>query len=254
MQSSIDLNSDLGEDAGSDAAIMPLITSANIACGGHAGDERTMRETVALAIRYGVAVGAHPGYPDRANFGRLAMAMAMEQYALVHEIVQQIHALRATSPELTITHVKAHGALYNQAERDTNIADAIASAVRDATSRWPRPPLLFAPPGSAMIERALAAGLPVAREGFVDRAYEPDGRLRSRKLPNSLHTDPKVAADQALSFVRDGGVRASDGSFLQLEVDTLCLHGDTPGAVAIAAAVREALADAGISVRAPQWP
>jgi UPF0271 protein len=242
----IDLNSDLGEGAGTDAQLMPLITSANIACGAHAGDESTMRETVALARRYGVAVGAHPGYPDRQNFGRVPVAMTHDE--LSEEVARQIRALRRAEPDLKISHVKAHGALYNEAWRDQSIAKAIVAGVQKV---FPPPTdvALFAAPKSVMVDIALHAGLRVVREGFVDRAYEPDATLRSRKLAGALHTDPQVAAKQALSFVRDGGVRAHDGSFLELIVDTLCLHGDTPGAPAIAAAVREALAAAGVKVR-----
>jgi len=246
---SIDLNSDLGEGAGHDAEIMPLVTSANIACGGHAGDERSMRETVELALRHGVAIGAHPGYPDRANFGRLALEM--DALALIESVSEQVRALAdvAAQAHARIAHVKAHGAMYNQAERDPAIAATIARGIYDDGRGASL--IVFAPPGSAMLERALAMDLRVAREGFVDRAYEADGTLRSRRLPGALHTDPRVAAAQAVSLARDGGVRAFDGSFLRLEVDTLCLHGDTPGAPAIAAEVREALAREGIEVRAP---
>ena len=247
MLASIDLNSDLGEGAGTDAQLMPLISSANIACGGHAGDELTMRETVALARRYGVAVGAHPGYPDRENFGRIPVVMTHDE--LSEEVARQIRALRRIDPDLKISHVKAHGALYNEAWRDKAIARAIVVGVTKVFVA-PTDVALFAPPKSALAEAALHAGLRVVREGFADRAYEKDGTLRSRKLAGALHTEPRVAAKQALSFVCEGGVRAHDGSFLRLAVDTLCLHGDTPGAPAIAAAVREALTGAGITVRA----
>lgn len=245
----IDLNSDLGEGAGHDAEIMRFVTSANVACGAHAGDERTMRETVEMALKNGVSIGAHPGYPDRANFGRLPVTM--DALALIEEVAAQVRALReiAAAAGTRLAHVKAHGAMYNQAERDPAIASAIASGIFDDARGASL--LVFAPPGSAMLERALAMDLRVAREGFVDRAYEPDGTLRSRRLDGAVHTDPKKAAAQAVSFVRDGGVRAFDGSFLRLEVDTLCLHGDTPGAPAIAAAVREAFAREGIEVCAP---
>jgi len=243
----IDLNSDLGEGAGTDAQLMPLITSANVACGAHAGDESTMRETVALARRYGVAIGAHPGYPDRENFGRDPMPMSPDD--LSAEVARQIRALRAVDRDLKISHVKAHGALYNQAWRDKGIARAIVAGVKEV---FPAPTdvALFAAPKSVLADIALDAGLRVVREGFADRAYEPDGTLRSRKLAGALHTDPQAAAKQALSFVRDGGVRAHDGSFVAMTVDTLCLHGDTPGAPAIAAAVRAALVAAGVEVRA----
>jgi UPF0271 protein len=245
----IDLNSDLGEGAGHDAEIMRRVSSANIACGGHAGDEGSMRETIGLAMRHGVSIGAHPGYPDRANFGRVPMPM--DALALIEEVSAQVRALAEIAAELgaRVRHVKAHGAMYNQAERDGAIASAIATGIYDDARGAGL--VVFAPPGSAMLERALAMDLRVAREGFVDRAYEADGTLRSRMLPGALHTDPAVAAAQAVSFVRDGGVRAHDGSFLRLAVDTLCLHGDTPGAPAIAEAVRDALAREGIEVRPP---
>jgi len=243
----IDLNSDLGEGAGHDAEIMPLITSANIACGGHAGDERTMRETIALALLRRVAIGAHPGYPDRANFGRLPMNM--DPLALIEEVAGQIRALAevADAAGVKVTHVKAHGAMYNQADNDAGIAKSIATGIFDDARGADL--LVFAAPRSKMLEAARAMELRVAREGFIDRAYEPDGTLRSRTLPGAVHTDPQVAAAQALSFIKDGGVRAHDGTFLKLEVDTLCFHGDTPGAPKIAAAVRESLAREGVTVR-----
>jgi UPF0271 protein len=245
----IDINSDLGEGAGHDAELMRFISSANIACGGHAGDETTMRETVALATKNGVSIGAHPGYPDKANFGR--DAMKMESLALIEEIASQIRALAdiATSLGASIHHVKAHGALYNQAAHDKGIAHAIANGIYDDARGASY--LVFAMPGSALLDAARAMELRVAREGFIDRAYEADGTLRSRKLDGALHTDPKIAAAQAVSMLRDGGVRAHDGAFVRMEVDTLCFHGDTPGCVEIAAAVRDALKREGIEVRPP---
>jgi UPF0271 protein len=241
---SIDLNSDLGEGAGTEAAIMPSITSANIACGAHAGDETTMREAVRLARELGVSVGAHPGYRDPANFGRKRLDVAYGE--LVRDLRVQIELLGeiAASEGAKLAHVKAHGALYNRGERDDEVARAIAEAVRASAPDA----LLFAAPGSAMERAGQAAGLRVAREGFLDRAYEPDGTLRSRALPNAMVTDPAAAAAQALSFVRDGGVRAQNGSFLRLAVDTLCIHGDSPGAPAIASAARAALEGSGIQV------
>ena len=248
MQRVIDLNSDVGEGAGHDAEVMPFITSANIACGAHAGDERTMRETIALALRHGVAIGAHPGYRDPANFGRLPMTL--DPLALIEEVAGQIRMLReiATATGASLRHVKAHGAMYNQAERDEAIARTVATGIFDDARNGDL--VVFAPPGSAMLAAAEAMDLRVAREGFVDRAYEPDGTLRSRRLSGAVHTDPAAAAAQAVSIALDGRVRAFDGSLIPLEVDTLCLHGDTPGAPAIAAAVRQALERAGVSVRA----
>jgi UPF0271 protein len=179
----------------------------------------------------------------------------MEPLALIEEVSGQVRALVeiVNAAGGTLRHVKAHGAMYNQAERDAAIARSIATGIFDDGRGASL--LVFAPPGSAMLAAANGMDLKVAREGFIDRAYEPDGTLRSRKLPDSLHTDPKVAVAQALSFVRDGGVRASDGTFLPLEVDTLCIHGDTPGAPAIAEAVRAAFARESIQVRPAfrQW-
>lgn len=240
----IDLNSDLGEGAGTEAAIMPLITSANIACAAHAGDERSMHDAVALAERHGVAVGAHPGYRDRANFGRHALIIPADE--LVADLVSQITALVrvARSAGVPVAHVKAHGALYNSAQRDPPVAAAIVRAME----RHGGALTLFVFPGSAVERLARAAGVPVAREGFIDRVYEPDGSLRSRALADALITDPERAAAQAVSFMIEGGVRAHDGSFLEQSVDTLCVHGDTPGAPAILRAARSALASAGVRV------
>lgn len=232
----IDLNSDLGEGAGADEEIMPSITSANIACGAHAGDLETMRTTVDLALRHGVAVGAHPGYRDPGNFGRVALEMP--RAALFADLVAQIETLQGVADEAgaRVVHVKAHGALYNKGERDPEVAAVIADAVRTVGSDL----VLFASPGSAMEAAARAVGLRVAREGFADRAYEPDGTLRSRRLPGAVHTEPAVAAEQAAALA-GGGVRATDGSLLRMEVDTICVHGDTPNAAAIVRAVRRAL-------------
>lgn len=240
----VDLNSDLGEGVGTDAAMMPLITSANIACGAHAGDLRTMRETVALAKAAGVAVGAHPGYRDPANFGRTALDIPVDE--LVADLVEQIRALTAIAASLgvPVTHVKGHGALYNTAQHDESVAAAIVNAVRQSAPGL----VLFVFPGSALERAGRAAGLRVAREGFIDRVYEADGSLRSRALPASLITDPGKAAAQAVSFMTAGGVRAGDGSFLEQAVDTLCVHGDTPGAPAILRSARAALVAAGVQV------
>ncbi len=249
MGRSIDINSDLGEGAGHDPELMRFVSSANIACGGHAGDDGTMRETVALAKKHGVSVGAHPGYPDRANFGR--EPLKMEPLALTQEVAAQIRALVdiASAAGVKVRHVKAHGALYNQADRDVGIARSIASGIYDDARGAGL--LVFAAPRSALLDAAKAMDLRVAREGFIDRAYEPDGTLRSRKLPGAVHSDPSVAAAQAVGFIRDGGVRAHDGSFIKFEVETLCFHGDTPGITTIAAAVRDALKREGVEVRPP---
>jgi UPF0271 protein len=244
---SIDFNSDLGEGAGTDMAIMPLITSANIACGGHAGNENTMRATIELALRHGVAIGAHPGYPDRERFGRVAMEIPARE--LIETVRQQIESLVAIVTRMggRVTHVKAHGALYNQGEKDATVARNIIFGVQAAPGGHDL--VIFAPPGSAMADEASGMGMKVAREGFVDRAYEPDGTLQSRLIAGSVLTDPADAAGQALSFVKDGGVTAVDGTLLKLAVDTLCVHGDTPGAPEIAQAVRDAFAKAKVKVK-----
>ena len=240
----VDLNSDLGEGAGTEREIMPYITSANIACGAHAGDERTMRDTVKLAIASKVAAGAHPGYRDPANFGRTALDIPAD--ALIADLVAQIETLRAIarSEGTDLAHVKAHGALYNTAQHDESVAGSIVSAVKRSAPEC----VLYVFPGSAVERRALTAGIRVAREGFIDRAYEPDGTLRSRTRAGALITDPQRAAAQAVSFMEEGGVTAHDGTFLDLEVDTLCVHGDTPGASAILRAARAALVSAGIGI------
>jgi len=241
----VDLNSDLGEGAGTEKEIMPFITSANIACGAHAGDEQTMRETVRLAVAHKVAAGAHPGYRDRANFGRAPLGISADE--LIADLVLQIETLRtiARSENTDLVHVKAHGALYNTAQRDESVAASIVAAMRRVAPDL----ILYVFPGSAVERLARAAGLRVAREGFIDRAYERDGTLRSRTRPDALITDPQLAAAQAVSFMEDGGVTAPDGTFLELEVDTLCVHGDTPGASAILRAARSALVSAGIGIR-----
>jgi len=245
---SIDLNSDLGEGAGTEAALMPLISSVNIACGAHAGDPVTMRATLDLALARGVRVGAHPGYRDPESFGRRPLDLPAA--VLAADLKEQIVTLQAMAEEAgsRLTHVKAHGALYNQGERDEPIADLIARTV----AAIDRTLAVVATPGSAMARAAGRAGVRLIREGFIDRAYEPDGTLRSRSLPGAMVLDPARAAVQALGFVREGGVRATDGSFLALAVDSLCIHGDSPGAVEIAQAVRAAFVAAGIAIRAPE--
>lgn len=229
----IDLNSDLGEGMATDAEVMASVSSANVACGGHAGDRESMTKTIALARERGIAVGAHPSYPDRENFGRVALDLPADVLRLA--ILAQLRALAevADAEDVAIRYVKAHGALYNRGERDPRIADILASAVAEHDARL----VLLCPPGSAMAERARAHGLRVAREGFCDRAYEPDGTLRPRSKPGALLTDPADAAAQALALAR------------RAEFESLCVHGDTVGAPAIARRVRETLEDAGFEIR-----
>jgi 5-oxoprolinase (ATP-hydrolysing) subunit A len=245
----IDLNSDLGESfgpwpMGQDAALMDSISSANIACGFHAGDPGSMRATIALARRKGVAVGAHPGFQDLVGFGRREIkASAAEVEDLV---LYQISALAgmAAAQGVTLQHVKAHGALYNMACRDRALADAVARAV----AAFDRSLILFGLPDSELLRAGQAAGLRVAAEVFADRAYEPDGSLTSRSKPGSVIQDTPVVVGRAISMVRDKHVVAVDGSMIRLQADTICLHGDTPGAADHARAVRQGLEAAGIRV------
>ena len=240
----IDLNSDVGESfgrytLGRDADLMPYITSANVACGLHASDPLVMEHTVRLAREHGVGIGAHPGYPDLQGFGRRAMQLAPEEIEAF--VLYQVGALAAFAD---LTHVKPHGALYNQAAQDPYLAQAIARAVARFNPRL----ILVGLANSFLIQAGLEAGLPVAREAFVDRAYESDGSLRSRKLPGAVLHDPAQAAAQAVRIAQEGTVVAHSGETLAVQAQTLCLHGDTPTALDIAQAVRQALGDAGVQV------
>ncbi len=237
----VDLNCDLGEGAGHDAELMPLITSANIACGAHAGDEATMRETVALAQKNGVALGAHPGFADRANFGRRELPVTPDE---VHELVlNQVRRLQKIGP---VRHVKPHGALYNMAARDLALARAVVDAIYEADPRL----ILFGLAGSHLIAVAEACGLPVVSEVFADRTYQEDGSLTPRSQPNALITDENAAVAQVLRMVREGRVRATDGSDVAIKADTVCLHGDGAHPVEFARRLRQALTAAGIEIKA----
>jgi len=239
----IDLNCDLGEGAGHDEEILPLVTSASIACGAHAGDADTMRATAALARACGVAVGAHPGYADRANFGRIELALPPRE---IGELVRtQIAALQAAAPG-PLRHVKPHGALYNLAARDRAVADAIAAAVRAADASL----VLFGLAGGELVRAGRAHGLRVAAEVFADRTYRPDGSLTPRAQPGATIEDEAAAVAQVLRMVREGVVRATDGSDVPVAADTVCLHGDGPHAVAFARCLRRELAAACIDVAA----
>lgn len=248
----IDLNADLGEgygawSMGDDDALLAVVTSANVACGGHAGDGVTMRRTVAAAVARGVSIGAHPGHADREGFGRRAIAITPDEaYALV---LAQVGALSGftRAAQVPLAHVKPHGALYSQAATEPGLAAAIAAAVRDFDATL----ALVGPPGSAIESAGLAAGLRVWREGFVDRTYQADGTLTPRSRPEALHHDPAAAVRQAVMLATEGVVIATDGAPVAHAVDTLCVHGDAPGAVALARAVRGALGAAGVVVAAP---
>jgi len=245
----LDLNADVGESfgeykLGQDGLLMPSITSASIACGFHAGDPGVMRETISLAQQHGVAVGAHPSFPDLVGFGRREMRATPRE--VEDFVVYQIGALAAVAAAagMRLQHVKAHGALYNMAVRDATLADAIARA----TASVDRSLILFGLPGSELIAAGTRAGLRTAREGFADRAYRPDGTLVRRSDPGAVIEDQESVVKRAISMARDRAVNAIDGSRVALEVETICVHGDTPGAAVLASRIRKALIDAGVSV------
>ena len=246
----IDLNSDLGEGfgpfrVGADEALFPLISSANVACGFHGGDPAMMELTVIRARDHGVAVGAHPGFPDRAGFGRRAMAATAAEIRT--DVLYQLGALagicRAAGVE--IQHVKAHGALYNMAVGNLGVATAIAEAVRGFDSKL----RFFAIPGSALHDAGETAGLTVVREAFADRAYLADGSLVPRSQPGAVIENPELAAERMIQLVTHGTIETVDGDTLTLETDTICIHSDTPGAVELAGAIALRFSEAGIAIR-----
>ena len=243
----IDLNCDMGElpeaiADGTQEDLMPSFTSINVACGGHAGDAQTMQTTIKQALRWKLAIGAHPGYPDRANFGRLELKLSPE--AVTEFVYQQTRALGEVAARCgaQLAHVKPHGALYNQAVHNRELAGAIAAGV----ARWTRNIVLVGLAGSRMLDVFRDAGFKAAAEAFADRRYEPNGTLRSRKYDDALIRDPAEAARQALTIVHHGKVVARDGSEVALHADTLCIHSDTPGSPQIAAQVAKNLREAGV--------
>jgi 5-oxoprolinase (ATP-hydrolysing) subunit A len=246
-----DLNCDMGESfgaytIGADEAVMPSITSANVACGYHGGDPGVMRRTIRLARDAGVAVGAHPGFPDLQGFGRRDMRVSRRDAEDL--VLYQIGALAAIarSEGVRLSHVKPHGALYNMAVRDRSLADAIARAV----AAFDPSLILFALPNSELARAGEAAGLKVAFEGFADRAYEPDGSLTPRSRVGAVIHDLDVVVQRAVRLIVNGDVITSDGSTLAMHVDTICVHGDTPGAQTLARAIRTGLERAGVTVMA----
>jgi UPF0271 protein len=251
MRKTIDLNCDMGESfgpwrMGDDEAILANVTSASIACGFHAGDAATMRRTVQAAVARGVAVGAHPSLPDLQGFGRREMRVTpQEAYELV---LYQIGALEAfvRAEGASMQHVKPHGALYNMAARDASLATAVAQAVRD----FDRGLVLFGLAGSALIRAGHEAGLPVASEVFADRTYQPNGSLTPRGERDALIHEVDTAVAQVRRMVIDREVQAVDGSVVSIEADTLCIHGDAPGAALFARTIRAELEAAGVVVRA----
>ncbi|OLN23637.1 lactam utilization protein LamB [Domibacillus antri] len=246
----IDLNCDMGESFGAytigrDEEMMPYITSANIACGFHAGDADVMKRTVHLAAKHGVAIGAHPGFPDLSGFGRRDMALSPEEvYAMV---LYQIGALSAfAKAEGTVLHhVKPHGALYNMASARADLSRAIASAVADADPEL----ILYGLAGSELIQAGKEAGLITANEVFADRTYAPDGLLTSRRLPNALITNTEEAASQVVRMVKERKVRTTDGSDKQINAETVCIHGDGAHALSFAQFIRTKLQEEGIQIK-----
>jgi len=246
---SIDVNCDMGEIPeavfdGTQESLMPYLTSASIACGGHAGDAQTMKATVEQALRWKLAVGAHPGYPDRANFGRVELNLLPE--VIADSVFEQVRALAevAASCGASVTYVKPHGALYNQAATNRVLAQAIAHGI----ARWNRRAVIVGLAGSSMLDVFREAGFRVAAEAFADRRYEADGSLRSRKFEDALIRDPAEAGRQALNIAERDMVVARSGTEIVTNAQSICIHGDTPGAPKIAAAVAQTLRNAGIEL------
>ena len=247
----IDINSDIGESFGAysighDAGLMTSITSANVAAGFHAGDPSVLRDTIRLAKTHAVAVGAHPGFPDLVGFGRRELHVTAKEAE--DFVLYQVAAVAgvAAAEGVKVQHVKPHGALFNMAVRNAELATAIARAV----AAFDKSLILFGLPGSEILKAGRAAGLRVAAEIFADRAYEPDGSLMSRRKPGSVIHDADAVVSRAVKMVTERSVVASDGSRVTLDADTICVHGDTPGSDDLAAKIRAAFEAAGVAVRA----
>ena len=242
----IDLNADLGEGCGDDAGIMAIVTSCNIACGGHAGDAESMKAALGLAQEFGVAAGAHPSYPDRENFGRIDLEISAND--LRNSLEDQVGELKqiAQAAGTSLTHLKPHGALYNYAARHTQTAEIIAGI----TASLLPGSALFGPPGSKLEDAAAKVGIRYLGEAFADRAYEADGSLRSRRLPNAVHEAASGCAAQAVQIVLKNVVTCHDGHRLPMQAQTICLHSDSPGALAAARMVRDILENEGVMIEA----
>lgn len=240
----IDLNADLGEGGTYDVALLRIVSSCNVACGGHAGDKDSMAATVSIALANGVAVGAHPSYPDREGFGRRSGFSSGD--ALYTSLTEQVTALADIAAELgaRLGHLKPHGALYNDAAADAGLADIVTRVAAELPGHC----RLVALPDSELQHAARRQGLDFVAEAFVDRAYGPDGRLVARSEPGAVLTDIDAIRAQALTLAIDGRVRASTGAMIAVPADTLCIHGDTPGADAAARAVREELEEHGVEI------
>ncbi len=247
----IDINSDMGESFGAyaighDAGLMKAITSANVAAGFHGGDPSVLRETIRMAKANGVAVGAHPGFPDLVGFGRRELNVTPREAEdfVLYQVAAVAGVARAEG--VALQHVKPHGALFNMAVRSRELADAIARAVAAFDTSL----ILFGLPGSEILAAGRAAGLRVAAEVFADRAYEPDGSLASRRKPGAVIHDADAVVARAVRMIKDRSVVAIDGSIVKLEADTICVHGDTPGSDVLAAKIRAGFEAAGVTVKA----
>jgi UPF0271 protein len=248
MKLSVDLNADLGEGSGHDTELFELISSANIATGFHAGDSDTMHAAVSAAKTHGVAVGAHPSFFDRENFGRRELVLPEEE--VFNAVAYQLGIFQAIASALDVrpNHVKPHGALYNMAVRDAKLADAIARAIESVDAKL----ILFAPDKSELAGAGEAHGLQIAREIFADRNYLNDGWLVPRTRPDALLHDPREAAERVLRMLREGKVRSIEGRDVEVRGETICVHGDTPGAVEFARELRIRLEAEGVRISAPQ--
>jgi UPF0271 protein len=241
---SIDLNCDLGEGCGADHVLIPLVSSVNIACGGHAGDDRTMRDAVRVARAAGVNIGAHPGFEDPANFGRVEIACSSDQiHSLITRQVSRLRAI-ALAEGAALGHVKPHGALYHVVNRDSSAARAVIEAIGAIDASL----AVVTPAGSALESAAIAAGLRPVAEAFADRTYQPDGTLTPRTQPNAIIHDPDAAATQAIEIIRHQRATTIDGCTIEVRAQTLCVHGDGQQAVPILTHLRNRLAEVGINV------
>jgi UPF0271 protein len=247
MKLTVDLNADLGEGSGQDAELFELISSANIATGFHAGDSDTMPAAVCAAREHGVAVGAHPSFFDRENFGRKELNVSYQE--VLDAVAYQLGIFEGIASALDVrpNHVKPHGALYNMAVREAKLADAIARAIESVDSKL----ILFAPDKSELARAGEAHGLQIAREIFADRNYLNDGWLVPRTRPDALLHDPRQAAARVLRMLREGKVRSVEGSDVDVRGETICVHGDTPGAVEFARELRTQLENEGVRISAP---
>lgn len=242
----IDLNADLGEGDAFDDELLQLVSSCNIACGGHAGDAASMAATIRSAIANGVNVGAHPGYPDRAGFGRVSGYLRGD--SLYDSLTKQVSLLVDIAAQLgaRLTHVKPHGALYNDAITDRELAEVIARVTAEA----PGAPAFVGMANTELQYAADRLGIEFIAEAFVDRAYEPDGTLVPRSEPGAVHSELIVVTTQAVTLAEEDQVTARNGEVIDVSADTLCIHGDTPGAAAAARAVRDVLESHGVEIRA----